>query len=109
MNQYLEVVTAKGDKSRLTVTPTRVTVKVARIHEKLADRWLEAAIKVSEDIGKFEKTFRGELVPGSEHIVLATGKGKAGSSIRVYSFNGELIDSRVRGEKTAQLEGSTNG
>lgn len=73
MTRSSELVTALGKKSRLTVTPTRVTVKVSRDLRDRAEEIYRLALSIAEDIDP-DVSMRGVFDFKNNQIRMHTGR-----------------------------------
>lgn len=80
-----------GKHSRLTITPERITVKVAPGHTEMTGAWADAANAIAEHLD-FDRSLRGCLRPDRQIIWLATSH-RCSSNFKqfLYDFNGELL------------------
>lgn len=91
-----EVIDATGKVSRLTITPTRVTVKVLPNEKHLLDEYVHAAENIAESID-YPLSLRGAFSPEEKEITLATGKlrrwnkHRKGNNYFTYNFGGTLL------------------
>lgn len=87
MARRIEVLRTPRAFSRLTITPERITVKIAPAHEDMTEEWTKAAVFIASRID-FGRSLRGRFTPGKSEIWLATDNGKTAF---LYDFNGKLI------------------
>lgn len=85
MARRLEVKKALGDISRLTITPERITIKIAPPHAEMTEVWTRAAETIAAKIS-ISRSLRGRLDPGNSTVWLETGNREP----FLYDFSGEL-------------------
>lgn len=86
-----ELVFVKGKHSRLTVTPTRVTVKVSEAHEHLTCALFTTGLKIAEQISPDSRSMRGEFDVKTQRIKMTTNRGhKSTYTVLMFTFDGEL-------------------
>ena len=91
MSRKLEVIEAAGKHSRLTISPSRITVKVRLADSEMIDVWVAAAKAIGERLN-YGNSLRGNLRPGIPAIWLMSGHTGGLSRTRLkYSFEGELL------------------
>ena len=78
---------ARHDTSWLTITPDRITIKVADVHSDLTATWLAASEAIVSGLD-FGRSLRGRFSPGPQHVWLTTGSNNVSF---LYDFTGMLI------------------
>lgn len=90
MERVHELVTLPGKKSRLTITPLRITVKVSREHQVLESELVQAAQKIAEDITQV-RTLRGCFDVKHKVVTLRTNPRHVAAYLEMtYRFDGTL-------------------
>ena len=84
----LEVVGTGSVHSRLTITQTRITLKVAAGHASMRQVWTDAALAIAENINRIEP-LRGELRTEYSWIWMTTPQRNVYFQ---YSLDGELMN-----------------
>lgn len=108
LDRVFEIVRASRKFSRLTITPTRVTVKIlpsATGNDNYIDatHYVEAAKKIANNVD-YPFALRGSFDPTDNFIVLSSGKirGKGrykNKDVFIYNFDGELIETILNKSK----------
>lgn len=83
-----ELVFVPGKKSRLTVTPTRVTVKVSQANAELASVLADAGRKIADRIN-LDRSMRGGYDLLKERVFLQTERGDVRMT---FLFDGTLVN-----------------
>lgn len=106
MSRTFEVVEAQNAKSRLTVTPTRVTLKIHPNHEEKRERLIAAAHAIADQTD-YPQSLRGFFNFEKGMIQMRNGKikfregYKKNKDIFCYSIDGKFI-SKILNKKTAE-------
>jgi hypothetical protein len=87
MNRVHELVVLPGKKSRLTITPLRVTVKVSQEHKELEAELVEASQRIAESV-TLDRTLRGCFDVRNRRITLYT---KYPALMMTYDFEGNML------------------
>lgn len=82
-----DLIITPGKQDRLTITPTRVTVKVTKAHEDAADDLYVAGQKIAEHVD-FDRSLRGSFDLLKRRIELSTDSRDVSFT---FDFDGERL------------------